>query len=75
MVYLNPEDPYEEALIALETAQEHEGANWASVLNQRALVFATLANAKAQLEVAKELKKLRETIIDQAKQNRRVPRL
>lgn len=75
MVYLNPEDPYEEALIALETAQEHESHNWVNALNQRALVFATLANTKAQLQVAEELKKLRETVAEEASRNRRTPRL
>lgn len=55
MVYLNPDDPYDEAIQALDAAQQWESPQVVANVNQRAQVFATLA-------VATELRAIREVL-------------
>lgn len=46
-MYLNPDNDREEALNALDSAQEHESPKWAAITVGRALVFAVLDVAAA----------------------------
>lgn len=66
MVHLNPDEPYVEALDALEAAQEWESPQVAANINLRAQTFATLAVARELRGIREALEKLVPATIDDA---------